>query len=72
MLKKKKDYFSSKSQKIAKRWGHRPQNPLPPAAGDFDSRTLFRLNDYRLENVQDPTPVESTGRCICWANFGSE
>jgi len=28
----KMDYFDSKSSKIAKRWGLRPQNPLPPAA----------------------------------------
>jgi len=34
----KMDYFGSKSPKIANRWGPRPQTPLPPAAGVFDSR----------------------------------
>jgi len=29
----KMDYFGCKFKKIAKRWGLRPQTPLPPAAG---------------------------------------
>jgi len=62
----------SKSTKIAKCWGFRPQNPAPPASGYFAYKPPFKLNNYRLENVQDPTPIESTGRCICWANFGAK
>jgi len=34
----KMDYFGSKFQKIAKRWGQSPQTPLPPAAGCFAPR----------------------------------
>jgi len=56
-----------------KKWCYdRPQNPSPSTAGGFASRPPIRLNDYRLENVQDPTSIESTGRCICWANLGAK
>jgi len=37
------DYFGCKSPKIAKRWGLRPQTPLPTAAGSF-APTPFRFN----------------------------
>jgi len=43
------DYFGSKSSKIAKRSALRPQTLLPPVAGDFAPRPLFKLND--LEKV---------------------
>jgi len=36
----KKDYFGSKSQKIAKRWGLRFQILLPPTAG---GQTLLQV-----------------------------
>jgi len=38
----KMDYFGSKSLKIAKRWGLRPQTPLPSEAGGFALRPPFR------------------------------
>jgi len=47
------DCFGSKSPKIAK--------PLASGSWKLRFQTLFRLNDYWLENVQDPTSIESTG-----------
>jgi len=41
----KMDYFGSKSLKIAKHWRLRPQTPLLPADGGFDSRPPFRIID---------------------------
>jgi len=35
------DYLGSKSPKIAKRWGLRPQTPLPPCARDFLNGTCI-------------------------------
>jgi len=50
----KMDYFGSKFTKIAKRRGLRPQTPLPPAAGGFDSRSPFRIIDWRLRKTLFP------------------
>jgi len=36
-------YFGIKSQKMAKRWGLRPQIPLPLAAGELRSQTLVQF-----------------------------
>jgi len=41
----KMDYFGSKFPKIAKCWELLPQTSLPPAAGGFDPRPPFKLNN---------------------------